>query len=300
MNFRVKAQLSVCKNCNLYACLSTERCHPRQDPTWQADGNDDCCSNGIEGFCGEGEGDCDRDSECAGSLVCGNSNCPWRVPAGDEDDCCMMPTNATSNTTTNATSCLHDTEYRDGTLFGDGLHVHQVDFKSCQSYCKSIHPTATHFTYHTSNSGWTTVRNTCWCTAADATPGYRSGAISGEVNCGSQHALDVGYTFLGCYQYSSLMMFPIYIYSNLNTPQWLVYPPYISFGFGTNSKFPFHIHIGATTFVPSWVLISSASEVTNVDVGCGFRTLRLCPCQSPSATISVPASRARFVEAEPV
>ena len=61
-------------------------CRPRDDTTWQMDGNEDCCSNGIEGFCGEGEGDCDRDSECAGSLVCGRNNCPWGP--GDGDDCC--------------------------------------------------------------------------------------------------------------------------------------------------------------------------------------------------------------------
>ena len=55
--------------------------------TWKTTGNDECCSNGITGFCGEGEGDCDAHSECAGSLICGNDNCPW----GDGDDCCMQP-----------------------------------------------------------------------------------------------------------------------------------------------------------------------------------------------------------------
>ena len=55
---------------------------------WQSSGNDDCCSKGIAaGFCGVGEGDCDEDSDCAGSLVCGSDNCPW----GDGDDCCMHP-----------------------------------------------------------------------------------------------------------------------------------------------------------------------------------------------------------------
>ena len=33
--------------------------------------NDKCCQVGEHGPCGEGEGDCDSDSECSGSLVCG-------------------------------------------------------------------------------------------------------------------------------------------------------------------------------------------------------------------------------------
>ena len=32
-----------------------------------------CCS--YYHRCDEGEGDCDRDSDCSGSLVCGNNNC---------------------------------------------------------------------------------------------------------------------------------------------------------------------------------------------------------------------------------
>ena len=49
-------------------------------------GEDDCC----EGQCGEGEGDCDWDSDCAGFLVCGSANC---VGQGfeDNDDCCEKP-----------------------------------------------------------------------------------------------------------------------------------------------------------------------------------------------------------------
>ena len=41
-----------------------------------------CCT--INDPCKLGDGDCDRDVECAGQLVCGNDNCPW----GDQDDCC--------------------------------------------------------------------------------------------------------------------------------------------------------------------------------------------------------------------
>ena len=39
------------------------------------------------GFCLEGEGDCDTDLECNGTLVCGTDNCAW----GGGDDCCRPP-----------------------------------------------------------------------------------------------------------------------------------------------------------------------------------------------------------------
>ena len=64
---------------------SSRPCSPRDDVSWQKEGNEECCSE--EGPCKVGEGDCDRDSDCEGSLVCGTDNCPW----GDEDDCCMIP-----------------------------------------------------------------------------------------------------------------------------------------------------------------------------------------------------------------
>ena len=52
------------------------------------DGEDSCCSNGVDGHCREGEGDCDADAECEGELVCGTDNCP----CGDGDDCCREKT----------------------------------------------------------------------------------------------------------------------------------------------------------------------------------------------------------------
>merc|ERR1712180_62232 len=68
--------------------------------TWTAvspfagcDGGDSCCKNGI---CRAGEGDCDRDSDCHGDLVCGKDNCKSGGWWGDRssfdatDDCCMV------------------------------------------------------------------------------------------------------------------------------------------------------------------------------------------------------------------
>ena len=49
-------------------------------------GGDSCCN----GQCGLGEGDCDRDSDCKGDLVCGSDNCPRTGLQWDSgDDCCM-------------------------------------------------------------------------------------------------------------------------------------------------------------------------------------------------------------------
>ena len=39
--------------------------------------------------CEYGEGDCDNDGECAGSLVCGTNNCGGIFDSGA--DCCIHP-----------------------------------------------------------------------------------------------------------------------------------------------------------------------------------------------------------------
>jgi len=61
--------------CNKAGAAADENCRLR--------GNDDGCGGNL----GEDMGDCDRDSDCAGNLVCGTDNCSW----GDGDDCCMTP-----------------------------------------------------------------------------------------------------------------------------------------------------------------------------------------------------------------
>ena len=51
---------------------------------------DDCCSKATP--CDLGDGDCDEDNQCLGSLVCGSSNCDSsRVAYGGADDCCENP-----------------------------------------------------------------------------------------------------------------------------------------------------------------------------------------------------------------
>ena len=56
-------------------------------------GGNECCDKQM---CGEGEGDCDADSQCTGNLKCGDSNCSWGSKEGlgrwgSADDCCYDP-----------------------------------------------------------------------------------------------------------------------------------------------------------------------------------------------------------------
>ena len=52
-------------------------------------GGEQCCHRGHLGECGIGEGDCNDDIDCAGSLVCGKNNCGKTGGLWDpEDDCC--------------------------------------------------------------------------------------------------------------------------------------------------------------------------------------------------------------------
>ena len=54
-------------------------------------GNASCCIPGIP--CGEGEGDCDSDSDCKEGLTCGHNNCPIKSGGAwnAADDCCVKP-----------------------------------------------------------------------------------------------------------------------------------------------------------------------------------------------------------------
>ena len=96
----------------------------------------------------------------------------------------LIRTSWISSATASATSCEIDTEYD-----GSSLHyqkTYQNDLKSCQSHCKSNYPAASHFTYHTSNSTWAPGRLTCWCKTSNAPSVFRSGVVSGTINCDVQ------------------------------------------------------------------------------------------------------------------
>ena len=61
-------------------------CHPTTN-NWK------CCSTSSK--CDEGEGDCDKDSHCEGTLKCGKNNCRELYPDDDSIykrlDCCYNP-----------------------------------------------------------------------------------------------------------------------------------------------------------------------------------------------------------------
>ena len=59
---------------NIGPCTAIDKCLCRQ--------NDFCALTA----CGEGQGDCDNDTECEGSLVCGHMNCMNSTVA----DCCAQ------------------------------------------------------------------------------------------------------------------------------------------------------------------------------------------------------------------
>lgn len=66
-----------------------------------------CCSQDIEGYCQEGEGDCDHDWECQGSLVCGSNNC--HGPGfHSSDDCCRRPQEDVGKSCTTDNECVAD------------------------------------------------------------------------------------------------------------------------------------------------------------------------------------------------
>ena len=64
--------------------------NPNCNPATWSEYNSECCS--VENPCGEGEGDCDFETECIGNLVCGTDNCgPQFVYdrlSTDKGDCC--------------------------------------------------------------------------------------------------------------------------------------------------------------------------------------------------------------------
>jgi len=52
----------------------------------------------CKGSCSLGQGDCDRDADCSGNLVCGHDNCKqFNSQAHSQADCCMKPGYGGSN-----------------------------------------------------------------------------------------------------------------------------------------------------------------------------------------------------------
>jgi len=59
-----------------------------------------CCSPSNP--CPYGHGDCEKDADCAGYLICGDNNCgQFYNDAGPRDDCCVHPSNSFQPSLTN-------------------------------------------------------------------------------------------------------------------------------------------------------------------------------------------------------
>ena len=64
------------------------KCNPN---TWDNyDGYHDACCSDLE-KCGIGEGDCNYDSECFGSLICLYNGCPSSQGFDERASCCQQP-----------------------------------------------------------------------------------------------------------------------------------------------------------------------------------------------------------------
>ena len=64
------------------------------DSCTDGSGGPECCTSSDQ--CGEGDGDCDSDAECNGSLKCGQSNglddnCDTSLGFPANYDCCYEP-----------------------------------------------------------------------------------------------------------------------------------------------------------------------------------------------------------------
>ena len=59
--------------------------NPKCNPATWSKYNSECCS--VKNPCGKGEGDCDKNTECIGNLVCGTNNCGTKFP-NSKADCC--------------------------------------------------------------------------------------------------------------------------------------------------------------------------------------------------------------------
>ena len=80
-------------NCNASLGLPDHADCCTSTPCDSVNGHGRCCTPKFK--CGEGEGDCDKDSHCKNGLKCGTNNCPGGFPDGF--DCCTAIDDATTN-----------------------------------------------------------------------------------------------------------------------------------------------------------------------------------------------------------
>jgi len=102
--------------------------HCENNPKRHSNGHNSGCTS--KNKCIEGDGDCDRDSDCVEGLICGSDNCPrkygydWQIT----DDCCFKPEYYDE---TNSTTC----ESTDGTCIFP-FYYGGVKFENCANPTK--------------------------------------------------------------------------------------------------------------------------------------------------------------------
>ena len=72
-----------------------------------------------------------------------------------------------------------------GSDINDGLQNIQPNVESCQSSCKTSHPSATRFIWVSPAAAWRAGHGSCWCKSSDSVRKVDTGYTSGEVSCTS-------------------------------------------------------------------------------------------------------------------
>ena len=67
----------------------------------------------------------------------------------------------------------------------DGFQGKQPDVESCLSFCRTNHPSATYFSWHSPQGEWEDGRGACYCMTSNSDPRKPQvwGWFSGEVSC---------------------------------------------------------------------------------------------------------------------
>ena len=80
-------------------------------------------------------------------------------------------------------SCINENVAYNGYGVNNGLQDKQPDVESCQSFCKTDHPSAPYFSWCSPGCDWKEGRRSCWCQTSNADPRGLFGSLCGEVSC---------------------------------------------------------------------------------------------------------------------
>ena len=153
------------------------------------------CSCGVTVKASQIQGLDQCTSACSGdsSVKCGNgaSGLQWDWSIYNITNCQATTTTTTSSTTT----CLIEENFMypgGGNDLNNGqASPRQNDYASCKSYCKSNHPTAKYFEWHSTSSVASSMHKICYCKASNANKYTATwgGTFNGEVDCGGEYGV---------------------------------------------------------------------------------------------------------------